>query len=84
MLVNSRDFYQIESKEGKLELAKKVDLFLRPELSMLPETDVKNNLISVCLIEEILGECLKEFSFFLNSERNWKTLVDWVLIKYKS
>lgn len=83
VIVNGREVCLFQIKDGVFDITKKGDLWIDQERITGPAIEENKEAISMSTVTKIVEEYLQEFYLFLNSDKNWKVLVDTVLARYK-
>lgn len=82
VIVNGREVCLFQIKDGVFDITKKGDLWIDQDKITGPIIE-EREAISMSTVTRIVEEYLQEFNLFLNSDKNWKILVDTVLARYK-
>lgn len=82
VIVNGREVCLFQIKDGVFDITKKGDLWIDAQTITGPAIGDREA-ISMRTVGKIVEEYLLEFYLFLNSDKNWKILVDTVLARYK-
>lgn len=74
VIVSNKDVYQIENKENKIELSKKAAFSLGRKNWSMPDISTNPKSVRMDLLSNFFEEYAEQFFWFLNSDKNMKTL----------